>query len=105
MASALVFGAWKMPRKTEGFSFEMRTGRIGLGAELDPRHVLEAQGGFAAGAGADDDLAELLRIAQAAERIDLHLEGGAVGRRRLAELAGRDLDVLARRSRSARRAR
>ncbi len=33
-------------------------------------------------------------IAQPADGVDLHLEGGAVGRRRLADLAGRDLDVL-----------
>ncbi len=33
-------------------------------------------------------------IAQPADGVDLHLEGGAVGRRRLADLARRDLDVL-----------
>ena len=34
------------------------------------------------------------RVAQPAEGVDLHFEGGAGRRRRLADLAGGDLDVL-----------
>ncbi len=46
--------------------------------------------------GSHDDVAELLRIGEPAQRVDLHLEGRAGRRRRLADLAGRDLDVLLR---------
>ena len=63
-------------------------------AELEPCDILEKDRGLARGAGAEHNLAELLGRAQPAERVDLHLEGGAGGRGRGAELAGRDLHVL-----------
>ena len=48
----------------------------------------------ALGIRAHDDVAELCRIAQAPDGIDLHLERRACGRRRLSDLAGGDLHVL-----------
>ena len=63
-------------------------------AELDAGDVAQTHDGAAVGRRAHDDVAELRRIAQAADRVHLHLEGRAGRRRRLADLAGRDLDVL-----------
>ena len=50
--------------------------------------------GSPVGRRAHDDVAELRRVAQAADRVHLHLEGRAGRRRLLADLAGRDLDIL-----------
>ncbi len=68
--------------------------RILQRAEFDTRHVLQPQRGTRCRIGAHDDLAELFRVAQAADGVDLHFEGRAGGRGRLPDLAGGDLDVL-----------
>ena len=51
----------------------------------------------------DDDVGELVRVGQAAERLHRDLEGELVGHRRLVEDAGGDLDVLALQRRASRR--
>ena len=48
---------------------------IGLGADLDARHIAEAHD-FAVGAGLDDDVAELLLVREAARGIEGELEIG-----------------------------
>ena len=70
-----------------------------LGAELDPGHVLEPDDP-AVGIGLEDHVAELLGIGEPAQRGHGVLEDLAVGHRRLADLAGGDLDVLLLRSRA-----
>ncbi len=65
-------------------------------AEFDPRHVAQPHDRAVLRVGAHDNLAELGGIAQTAEGIDLHFECRAFRRRRLADLAGRDLHVLLR---------
>jgi hypothetical protein len=65
-------------------------------AELDARHVAQPDHGSGGGIGAHDDFPELGRVTQPPDRVDLHLEGCSRRRRRLADLARRDLDVLLR---------
>ena len=57
---------------------------------------MQSHDGFARRPGTDDDVAELLRIAEPSDRIDLELERGARRRRRLSQLAGGHLDILLR---------
>ena len=66
------------------------------GAKLDTRYVTQPHDGFARRPGADDDVAELLRIAEPSDRIDLELERRAGRRRRLSKPAGGHLDILLR---------
>ena len=70
---------------------------VDLGAELDAGHVLEARQGDPGPslvAGLDDDVVELLGVAEPPERRDGVLERLVRGRRVLADLAGGDLHVL-----------
>jgi hypothetical protein len=64
--------------------------------ELDARDIAQPHDRASGRIGAHDDVAELGGIAQAADCVHLHLERCARRRRRLADLAGRDLDVLLR---------
>ncbi len=66
--------------------------RIGAGAELDARHVLEAR--ELVPFGLQHDLAERLRGIETALGVHRDLHDRAFGRRRAADAAGRDLDVL-----------
>ena len=66
---------------------------VALGAQLDAAHVAEPDHA-PLGVGLEDHLGELLGIGEPAQGRDRELEGLAGGDRRLAELAGRDLDVL-----------
>ena len=88
--------------KTVGSSFDTRARRVLQGAELDTGDVMQPHDGFARRPGADDDVAELLRIAEPSDRIDLELERRARRRRRLSQPAGGDLNILLRRSRPGR---
>ncbi len=63
-------------------------------AEFHARDVAQPHDRAAGGIGAHDDVGEFLRVGQPAGRVDLHLERRARGRRRLPDLAGRDLHVL-----------
>ena len=63
-------------------------------AELDARDVAQAHDGAAGGVGANDDVREFLRVAEPARGVDLQLERRSRRRRRLADLARGDLDVL-----------
>ena len=65
------------------FLVHPRARRVLQGAKLDTRDVTQSHDGFTRRPGADDDVAELLRIAEPADRIDLELERGARRRRRL----------------------
>lgn len=73
-----------------------RAGCVLLGAKLDTGDVMQSHNGFARGPGTHDDVAELLRIAEPSDRIDLELECRAGRGRRLSQFAGGDLDVLLR---------
>ena len=55
---------------------------------------MQSHNGFARGPGTHDDVAELLRIAEPSDRIDLELECRAGRGRRLSQFAGGHLDVL-----------
>ena len=68
---------------------------VGLGTQLDPGHVADADQLAAAGGGRlDHDVLELGHLIEPAEHVDRELEG-LVGRlRRDAGLTGGDLDVL-----------
>src|SRR6185312_10179969 len=63
-------------------------------AEVRLCHVLEIDSGAARRACAQQDVSELPRVLELALRVDLVLELRAGRRRRLAELAGRDLLIL-----------
>ena len=65
-----------------------------LRQRIDARDIAQAHQRPVGRIGAHDDVAELLRVAQATRGVDLHLEGRAGGGRRLADLAGGNLDVL-----------
>ena len=71
-----------------------RAGCVLLGAKLDTGDVMQSHNGFARGPGTHDDVAELLRIAEPSDRIDLELECRAGRGRRLSQFAGGHLDVL-----------
>ena len=64
--------------------------------EFDPRDVAQPHDRPAVRVGAHHDLAELGRVVEAADGVDLHLECRAGRGRGLADLAGSDLDVLLR---------
>ena len=66
---------------------------VALGAQLDARHVAEPHHA-PLGVGLQDHVRELLDVLQPAQRGDRELERLPGGDRRLAELAGRNLDVL-----------
>src|SRR5246127_4248289 len=72
---------------------ELTTQGVVAGAKLDARDVGKAHD-LAVRAGFQHDVAELLRRAQAALRVDRNQEIAAARDRFGAELAGRDLDVL-----------
>jgi hypothetical protein len=77
-----------------GLAAEIGVGAVILRAELDARHVRDADLA-ALRIGADDDVGELLGIGQATLRLDVELERAvALVIGRLAERAGGDLDVL-----------
>src|SRR5262249_4097965 len=63
------------------------------GADLDPTDVTNA-GHASSAVGLDDDVGELLRRGQPAERFDVDLIGLVTRDRRLVQDAGRDLQVL-----------
>jgi len=65
-----------------------------LCAQLHPAKVAHLHHGAASVAGAHDDVLELLGVGQAAQGVDLQLERLACRDGRLAELSGRDLQVL-----------
>src|SRR6202011_2610987 len=73
---------------------EPRARRILQRAKLDTGNITQPYDGFARRPGADDDLAELLWIAEPADRIDLELERRVRWCRRLSQPAGGDLDIL-----------
>ena len=68
--------------------------RILQRAEFDARDVAQAHHGAARRIGADDDIGEFLRIGEPPLGVDLQFERGPGRRRRLADLAGGDLNVL-----------
>jgi hypothetical protein len=72
---------------------EITVGVVVLGAELDAADVANARHA-AVGIGPDDDVQELALVREAAESLDVQLEGAGPGYRRLVEHAGGDLDVL-----------
>src|ERR1051326_750123 len=74
-------------------SVELEIGAVVLGAELDVAHVFELDQS-AIGCGAHDDIGKLIGIGKPADRANANLIILAVGRRRLAELAGSNLQVL-----------
>ena len=76
------------------FVVKSRTRCVLQGAEFDASDVTQVHNGVATRPGMDDNVAELLRVAQAAHGIDLELEFGIGRRGRLAQSPGRDLDVL-----------
>ena len=63
------------------------------GAELDARDVADA-GDAPLVVRLDDDVAELLRVGEAALRLDIELEGAGLRHGRLIDHASRDLHVL-----------
>ena len=64
--------------------------------EFDPRDIAQAHDRSVHGVGAHHDVAEFVRVGEAADGVHLHFERRAFRRRRLADLAGGDLDVLLR---------
>lgn len=68
--------------------------RIEQCPEFDARHIAQPRRRPGRLVGPKHDIAELRRIAQPTERVDLHLEGCPGWCRRLPDLAACDLDVL-----------
>ena len=85
--------AAKMARLALSWPSSLLVESIVLGAQLDAADVLDADLP-AVGAAAEDDVAELLRRVEPAERGDGELERPAGRAGRLADLAGRHLHVL-----------
>ena len=86
-------GCWKISSGTAVPLVEIAVGAVILGAELDPRDVADP-GDAPVGVGADDDVGELPRLDQPAQRLDVELEGARIRHRRLVQHARGDLDVL-----------
>ena len=78
--------------RDRGIAIEIGVRRVVLRRELDPRDVLEAHHRVCGLL--DDDVGELVRIGQPAERLHRDLERARLVDRRLVEHAGGDLDVL-----------
>jgi hypothetical protein len=83
-----------MPRTTVGIFAEIGGRRILQRAEFDPRDVAQPDRRAAGRIGAHDDVREFSRIGEPARGVDLKLERRPGRRRRRADLAGGDLDVL-----------
>ncbi len=93
-SSAFDPGIWKIAEDDGRLVAEEGGRGILQRSELDAGGIAQAHRGAGRRIGANDDVAELRGIAQPPDRIDLHFEGRAGRRRRLADLAGGDLDVL-----------
>ena len=93
-SSAFDPGIWKMPSTTVGSSPKKAVDEYCSAPSSMRATSRKPHGGAGRRIGAHDDVAELGGIAQPPDRIDLHFEGRAGRRRRLADLAGGDLDVL-----------
>ena len=72
---------------------EIAVGRVVLRRELDAGDVLEPRDA-AVRVGLDDDVAELARLGEPPERLDVELIGALLRHRRLVHHAGSDLHVL-----------
>jgi hypothetical protein len=72
---------------------EIAVGAVILGAELDAGDIADSRDAPVRVI-PDDDVAELPRVREPTERLDIELEGAQAGSRRLIEDARGDLDVF-----------
>ena len=92
-SSALAVGSWMTPNPTASKPWKRSDARVGLGAELGAADVAQPHQP-AAGARLDDDVLELADLGQPPRGADADLVALTLARRRLADAAGRHLDVL-----------